>query len=410
MSHAAHTETGTNALISAVDALEGEQVTSVFFDDYDRVALAGASYYKVDSQGGKVGWGSYLTFTLPNDVDVLSKVFIEYNAAATTGTGVFYCKMFGNRFIDKVTIDVGGTVWETQIGPSMLARLDSESSDNEKQGLKTGLMGRVGGATPAATEGVSGCIPLRTFFTGNALEPALKAAHLQAAATYQPVKIKLYFSTIPQVTAKLSAASSGANAIPSDALDKCDLYVLGHILSNPERNQIRNADINRAINVTQSVQHTAVATAAGSTITVDLREFNLYASHLLIQLNVDGGDPDQTLDQFSEIELTLNGVTAAGKLPGSFLRNLAPSMVGLNYATLMDALYVWPFSADLGGDKMNSTEGDGHALALNRFENVKLICTVATGQTVAADSVITVTAVGKSAVTFSANATGVVYL
>jgi hypothetical protein len=101
-----------------------------------------------------------------------------------------------------------------------------------------------------------------------------------------------------------------------------------HIMTNAEREQIRNNTVAKTIRLTQHAEQVA---SGDTTVNVELDSFSLLASHLLICTEGANDEVGARANQafISEAELLLNTSSHSGKLSGAFMRSLAGNSMGL---------------------------------------------------------------------------------
>jgi hypothetical protein len=197
--------------------------------------------------------------------------------------------------------------------------------------------------------------PLYSFTCGG---PA--RAHLVAGAPHQSVRVKLTYA---------KDASFGTGITSSNL--EVQLWNRQHIMSNAEREQIRNNTVAKTIRLTQHAEHSADS-GANKEVTIELDSFSLLASHLIITSEASDDSPGSTTAYLKTAELLLNTSSHSGKLEGSFMQAMAASSMGL-HANVVDGLeaagsvrrdfYVFPIASKPFG-------ADG--CPMNRFDTIRL--------------------------------------
>ena len=133
--HAAYNGAGTQGLAVTNRINDTGDVTSVFWNKNDttRQLLHGASYVEVVSSGssGRINnFGSTRIFTVNNDIDLLSDIYLDINFevdisnssgsnALTSVLRLFDFEMkssFAYQIIDRVEFMVGTQIWHTLTG------------------------------------------------------------------------------------------------------------------------------------------------------------------------------------------------------------------------------------------------------------------------------------------------------
>ena len=550
--HAAYNGAGTQGLAVTNKLNDTGDVTSVFWNKNDttRQLLHGSSYVEVVSSGtsGRLNnFGSTRIFTVNNDIDLLSDIYLDINFAIdvsdSAGTNqtervrLFDFEMkssFVYEIIDRVEFLVGTQIWHTLTGDDIkvlnytsrtksatLEVAHSLASQRFYTGTKSLGIGVVVDASftdnmPDVSNGLLETV--RTVVWIPALSSNLvnsiksfsnvkEHGYLMAAAPQQSVKIRLIFknNTTPErisssfrlgvvniggadinppavVTAypldfsanSFADASGGLDLSPVgggvtggayfsgagidtggtpgdsypfksvlfDFTEGSDIthntaggYILVRtsiasvrmfakqiMLCKEERDQIRNipTGLPYRIKMSQSVRSPLPTT--GTEVTIDLDSFSLYASYLLISM-------DMSRNQIvRDMELKLNSSSFSGSLPASLLINNMSEHLGIYTSPTIVSSHVSyeeKFHYIEGGEIPNehygevpmmvfplaSTAFSGSAVPLNRFDSIRL--TIRFNGTPASSgnyafsgktSGITVTCVGETTVLYRGGA------
>ena len=544
--HAAYNGAGTQGLAVTNKLNDTGDVTSVFWNKNDttRQLLHGSSYVEVISSGtsGRSNnFGSTRIFTVNNDIDLLSDIYLDINfsidVSDNAGTGqtervrLFDFEMkssFAYEIIDRVEFLVGTQIWHTLTGDDIkvlnyTSRTKSATLEGAhslaSQRFYTGTKARGVGVVvdssftdimPTVANGLSETINTVVWIPAlsSNLVNSIKSfsnvkehGYLMAAAPQQSVKIRLIFKNnstpesisstftfgtvtfstglvIPTLTnyptndfsansfvdssgllqnplsngttagayfagaginpqnhypfksallnftpgAVIAQNISGGNIVVRTSIASVRMFAKQIMLCKEERDQIRNipTGLPYRIKMSQSVRSPLPAT--GTEVTIDLDSFSLYASHLLISIDMSRNRIVR------DMELKLNSSSFSGSLPASMLINnmsehlrihTSPSIVS-SHVTYEDKFHYIE-----GGERQNehygetpmmvfplaSTAFSGSAVPLNRFDSIRLTIRfngtpassgdyVFSGKT----SGITVTCVGETTVLYRGGA------
>jgi hypothetical protein len=539
--HAAYNGAGTQGLAVTNKINDAGDIMSVFWNKNDttRQLLHGSSYVEVVSSGstGRVNnFGSTRIFTVNNDIDLLSDLYLDINFAVdmsnvTANTvssrlRLFDFEMiptFAYQIIDRVEFMVGTQIWHTLTGDDVkvlnftsrtksanFEHAFSLSSPRYHHGVPRSNIGVAVDASfatnlPTVSNGLSETVRTVVWIpalcsnmvnTIKSFTNVKEHGYLMAAAPQQSVKIRLIFKNnivpeyivspfpiptsagiatpTPNNSSYVSAFSaindpSGGAAFPAgiavwgDAsgesfstlrsrypfktavfdfssnaaiaaagaagsialrttISSVRMFAKQIMLCKEERDQIRNIPngIPYRIKMSQSVRSPLPAT--GTEIIVDLDAFSLYASHLII--NVDMSRNCIVRDA----ELKLNSSSFSGSVPASLLINNFPEHLGIQTPPTLVNGHI---ASELRFDYMDGSDGQGlhwgetplmvfplastafsgSCVPLNRFDSIRLTLRFTgtplpsgnysfTGKT----SGITVTCVGETTVLYKGGA------
>jgi len=268
------------------------------------------------------------------------------------------------RLIDRAEIMVGNSTWQTMENADIIAMAATQLSNGAygildaqargKQVVDAKLVDMNNDDVIGADKRTCVCwIPLYSFTAGG---PA--RAHLVAGAPHQSVRVKLTYA---------SAAS-----IPNSTLTdlQVQLWNRQHIMTNAEREQIRNNTVAKTIRLTQHAEHSDTA-GTNKSITVELDSFSLLASHLIITSEADNDSPGAAQAFLKSAELLLNTSTHSGVLSGPFMQGAAAASMGLEVnnvdGVVKDSVrrdfYVFPIA---------STPYGADGCPMNRFDTIRL--------------------------------------
>ena len=523
--HAAYNGAGTQGLAVTNKLNDAGDITSVFWNKNDttRQLLHGSSYVEVVSSGssGRVNnFGSSRIFTVNNDIDFLSDIYLDINFSVDISGGasvlsqrlrLFDFEMvpsFSYQIIDRVEFMVGTQIWHTLTGddikvlnytsrPNSALIEGAHSLGSQRfhhgthvQGLGVPVDTDFSANLPTVANGLSETvrtvvwIPALCSNIGNSIKTfsnVKENGYLMAAAPQQSVKIKLIFKnnttperldvsfptpggtttptpnniTYPTLTQSDRAGTidpsglffygtggkypfktviadfSNADAIASGSTSNFSLrttissvrmFAKQIMLCKEERDQIRNIPngIPYRIKMSQSVR--SQLPTSGTEITIDLDSFSLYASHLLISVDMSRNCIVR------DMELKLNSSSFSGTLPASMLINNMSEHLGIytpptivsSHFNHIDKIHYLTGSEEAGifnGElpmmvfPLASTAFSGSAVPLNRFDSIRLtIRFTGTPDSIASSSFsgrtsgITVTCVGETTVLYKGGA------
>ena len=401
-------DNGIQSVTTTIYPIEDENVVSQFLSQGSRVYLNGSNDVVLDEVLGTnysiINMPSYITFRVPDDGDAISKIQFSYSfnyVQTSTSPNDLVSKTLGLELINKVEVRVGNQLWQTLTPYDILSRLTTEgdySSDMEIIESMTTIRGENIGSSiknyqnryyevTAGTNNISGTIDLRLFSgSGEKIN-----SFIQAGAPNNDILVKIYFN--PLTTGALRDISSVTDFTPS-------LIVKRHILTDTEKNYIKENVINSVINTSQNVSKVLTTTLPSVnntdfTFTIDLSNITINASHLLLGVSITGyGDNATTnsgltnlssnylksyglvnttnsvvnqglYDCLSYVELMINGSSVTGKLPASYLLNNSKKFLGLN-ANPDFPFYCIPLA---------STKFGEDSLVMSKLSNKKLVLT-----------------------------------
>ena len=402
---AGHTGTGHQAQRTAVDLtdVDGVDVVTDFHPDSEtsRTLLYGSNFVEIQPSTTGSKLGSSQTFTFSNDVDAIgdmyARIVLELTPAGNATNVAEFPALALARIIDRVEVMVGNSTWQTMENSDVVAMAATMLSKNAYHILDTQARGyqvennalvyRGHGQKFTGTAKKYECwLPLYTFTSGG---PA--RAHLVAGAPHQSVRVKLTYADESVIGANMTTTSTVGDL-------SVQLWNRQHIMTNAEREQIRNNTVAKTIRLTQHAEQVA---SGDTTVNVELDSFSLLASHLLICTEGADDSAGATNQHFiSEAELLLNTSSHSGKLSGAFMRSLAGNSMGLqtNF-TPQD-----PDSSDVGSEKRRdfyvfpiaSTPYGADGCPMNRFDTIRLKLTGRFAGKVHVTCVGTTTAVYKN--------------
>lgn len=369
---AGHTGTGHQAQRTAVDLVDADGVDIVtdFHPDSEtsRTLLYGSNFVEIQPSTTGSSPGSSQTFTFSNDVDAIGDMYVRVQVDVTMDASASNAKELPTlalaRLIDRAEIMVGNSTWQTMENADIIAMAATQLSNGAYDILDMQGRGKqtVDAALPSALNAPDfgtnkrTCVcwfPLYSFTSGG---PA--RAHLVAGAPHQSVRVKLTYAQ--------------AASIPSTTLAdlQVQLWNRQHIMTNAEREQIRNNTVAKTIHLTQHAEHSDSA-GTNKPITVELDSFSLLASHLIITSEAADDSPGDAQAFLKSAELLLNTSTHSGVLSGPFMQSAAAASMGLEVNTL-DAVAFGGIRRDFYVFPIASTPYGADGCPMNRFDTIRL--------------------------------------
>lgn len=371
---AAWTSTGHQAMrnvVEIVDDLAGDIVTAFQpEEETQRSLLFGSNFVEIQPSTTGSSLGSAQTFTFSNDVDAIgdmwARIKIELTMDTNGGSALKELPALSlARLIDRMEIMVGNSTWQTVENADIIAMAATtlkygayDVYDSQARGLQKydALLPNSANAQELGTEKATyDCwVPLPTFTSGG---PA--RAHLVAGAPHQSVRVKLTYAQ--QVSIK-NVATFGALEV--------QIWNRQHVMSNAEREQIRNNVVAKTLRLTQ---HQEASEPAGTNklITIELDSFSLLCSHLIICSESDDDSPGSSTAFLKSAELLLNTSTHSGPLSGSFMLSATGTSMGLE-TNVKEGVASDGVRRDFYVFPLASTPYGPDGCPLNRFDTIRL--------------------------------------
>ena len=246
-------------------------------------------------------------------------------------------------------------------------------------------------------------------------KPANSGMAFQFASLGVDATTLTQFNTAVGITSASGAAAALLGYVPIAAgtfvatstaafplLSACRLYGKHQIMCNDEREQIKAMPMGmpKRLHMTQNVILSGITT---TTVTLDLDQFSLYASHLIIT-----GDLGADVSLLSA-ELKLNSSSFSGVLPGALLSSATAETMGLhsngnvsengtNFQHSPGGIgtYVFPLASSAYG---------GSSVPLNRFDSIRLSLTfTGTPTTPPTVAYVSITCVGETTALYKGGA------
>ena len=411
--HAAYNGSGTQglAVTNKIHDNDGD-VMSVFWNKNDttRQLLFGSAFVEVPAAGGSgantVGKSSNVIFDVNNDIDCLGDMVLKlvYTNNGSVLAGEY--KVDKQRLItavSRVEIQVGTQIWQTFENDDLLSLAATELSSGSYADFSFQTSGGLNGDNLFQNGTLTGAIaangeciayiPLKVFT--KTLGPRLEnfaeqteSGYLMGAAPHQQVKVKVYSS---------DAFTDRAGASTSALTFR--LYAKNQVMCNEEREQMKAMPMGLPKRIKMTQNKNITATASSGVFELDIGNFSLYGSHLIISTTKASSQP-HLYSGFAE--LLLNSSSFSGKLPLGLLKITGPTMglftneytTGENTDYSNREMFVFPLASYAYG---------GSSVPLNRFDNIRLKLTVPTSAFAAAPD-INVTCVGETTALYKGGA------
>jgi hypothetical protein len=309
---------GSQSVSRANKADNSKQITSDFISRPPMKYINGSGISVIPGTLTKLST-SVVTenFNIPNNIDAISDMILSMDLNIDPGSdtydssGIYYSKTFLLDIIKTIEIKMGGLIIQT-INPgdiymrnyselgTLISQENSFSQIIDANYIDTGSI--IGHSTSSAeTISFSLSIPFigrssdkdRSF-----LQTGSFTKNLVVAVTYNRFEIAEKPGVIPLLDC------SGANVTTATVTR---LSILSHIITDTEKNYIKQNIINRVINtstgiVTRRIEDRFISNATGTTaIEIDLDSIDINVTHLLFCLNVnifnqDSGTTSTSID------------------------------------------------------------------------------------------------------------------
>jgi len=281
------------------------------------------------------------TFNIPNNIDAISDMVLSMNLNMSTigkydGSGVYYSKTFLLDIINRIEIRMAGLIIQTIYPGDIYMRnyselgtlISQENSFNIKRDASYVDTGSIIGHTTSSAETIS--FSLSIPFIGRSSDK--DRSFLQTGSFTKNLAVTVFYNKIFDTTGNtlyviplLACSDASLNA---NIAVETRLTILSHIITDTEKNYIKQNIINRVINtsagvVTRQIQERFIAASSArdtTAIDIDLDSIDLNVTHLLFCLNVDIFNQDgstnviQTPSQF--IRFGDNTFIRPGQLKG----------------------------------------------------------------------------------------------
>ena len=411
---------GTGVQGATVTDSIDDNTRSVFWNENNtnRALVYGSALVEAPGGGDDI-LGNVKTWVLDSTPDVIGDLFlrIRINSSNAVLQHNDTCQMGMLNLINRIDIKVGNQIWQSINRETLYNLLSTELNSEQFRGVCSTLSGfNNGGSDPdgsrissenSSYEGVSlpceAFIPLLAFtknYTGTKtpFNSINETGHLYCAAPDQQFTVQLFLSDGKshheiQGNETLPLQKTNSFYFKHDTTDiTTNLYYRQITMSNIERNSIINAPtgIPLRIKLTQEIPNINVNS---DRVRIDCSRFNLFASHLIVNMpvkNIDGRAFAITGHQHRlNFELHINGTSVFGVMPGSaFINGLSGYFLGLHdHRTSLTGIdtYLLGGAALSGSDvpqtnwkyiiPLSSTAYGGSSVPLNRFDSIILTIT-----------------------------------
>ena len=361
---------GTQGLV-ATETPTGDD-RSAFWNENDttKTLLYGSTFTKCAESEDTPNMG-YKTWIIDSGIDLLGDIGLEmkvYGGSTTRKfTGLF-------NIIDRIDFKVGSNIWQRLDFKSLL---DIITSKEESYSItSTSFSPSTPILYPSASFNDRYAVyvfPLHLLTEGLNMRTPLPSSmvtetgHFVCASPDQQVSVSIYFKDWEKIRENYGTSTG---LVISNI--KTSLYYKHYILSNFERQKIINNPIPKRLNSTQSRMFNDLTNSPNSTIVLDVSEFSLYSSNLLLSLN-NQTDETATLSSYStyiafDFELLLNNTSVFGVISSSAL-----NMFGQHFSkrTNIDSYS----TADVFGVyviPLASCYNSASYVPLNRFDSIQI--------------------------------------
>ena len=310
---------GSQSVCRANKADSSRQITSEFISRPPITYINGSGLSVINGTLTKVpyntGENTSETFRIPNNIDAISDMVLNMDLTVTKSSGTFQCegiyysKTFLLDIIKNIEIKMGGLIIQT-INPgdiymrnfselgNVITQEDSFNKKISADYVDTGSI--IGHTTDSGEEIISFSVSIP--FIGRSsdkdrsfLQTGSFTKNLVVTVNYHPVTGASAddYGIIPLLQTK-AAATSGTTVSVTKTAVSTRLCILSHIITDTEKNFIKQNIINRVINTSAGISINKVAetfmpssTTGTTAIVVDLDSIDLNVTHLLLCLNVN---------------------------------------------------------------------------------------------------------------------------
>lgn len=305
---------GSQSVCRANKADSSRQITSEFISRPPITYINGSGLSVINGTLTRVpyntGDNTSETFRIPNNIDAISDMVLNMDLTVTKSSGTFQCggiyysKTFLLDIIKNIEIKMGGLIIQTIYPGDIYMRnfselgnvITQEDSFNKKKSadyVDTGSI--IGHTTDSGEEIISFSVSIP--FIGRSsdkdrsfLQTGSFTKNLVVTVNYHPVTGASAdeYDIIPLLQTKAASSSVTKTAVSTR------LCILSHIITDTEKNFIKQNIINRVINTSAGISINKVAetfmpnsTTGTTAIVVDLDSIDLNVTHLLLCLNVN---------------------------------------------------------------------------------------------------------------------------
>jgi hypothetical protein len=361
---------GTQGLV-ATETPTGDDRSSFWNEnDTTKTLLYGSTFTKCAESADTPNMGSK-TWILDSGIDVLGDIGLEMEVY-----GGDTSRKFNSLFniIDRIDFKVGSTIWQRLDGKSLI---DIIGSKTESSGMGTFSAGDAPYTTTLYPAGGGVVSYVKHVFLLHLLTQGLsmytplpssmvtETGHFVCASPDQQVSVTIYFKDWKNLN-----EDDDSTKISNI---KTSLYYKHYILSNFERQKITNSVIPKRLNSTQSRMFNDLTSSPNSTIVLDVSEFSLYSSNLLLSLNDQPDSQGRAVDSYGtyiafDFELLLNNTSVFGVISSEALNVFGQNFskrTNIDGYSAMDhwEVYVIPLA---------SCYNSASYVPLNRFDSIQI--------------------------------------
>ena len=260
------------------------------------------------------------TFNIPNNIDAISDMVLSMELNITPPTsggylsgGIYYSKTFLLDLIDKIEIKLAGlniqTIYPGDIYMRNYSELGTVISDENSFNIIRDASyidtGSIIGHTTTSGETIN--FSLSVPFIGRSsdkdrsfLQTGSFTKNLAVTVTYNKIFDSSGIS--PEIIPLLDCSGTGVTVSVATSLT-----ILSHIITDTEKNYIKQNIINRVINtsagiIARQIQERFIRTSTGTTaIDIDLDSIDLNVTHLLFCLNVNIFNQDSSSSEVAYV-------------------------------------------------------------------------------------------------------------
>lgn len=275
---------GTQGLV-ATETPTGDD-RSAFWNEHDtnKTLLYGSTFTRC-LQTTDTPSGGPKTWILDSGIDVLGDIGLEMEVYGGNSSRFFN---YLCNIIDRVDFKVGSSIWQRLDGKSLI---DILCSKGKAHSFSTGLS-LVGSYVVKQDNSTKYIFPLQLLTKSLDMSTPLPSSvvtetgHFVCASPDQQVSVTIYFKDWKNLTEYIENFQQNVQETATKISDiKTSLYYKHYILSNVERQSLISNVIPKRLNSTQSRMFNDLTYSPNSTIVLDISEFSLYSSNLLLSLN-----------------------------------------------------------------------------------------------------------------------------
>ena len=306
---------GSQSVSRANKADETKQITSDFISRPPMKYINGSGISVIPGTLTKLPYGStsspdsFETFSIPNNIDAISDMVLSMDLNISPGNttyicgGIYYSKTFLLDIINSIEIKMGGLTIQTISAGDIYMRnyselgmvVSHENSFNKKIDASYVETESIIGHTTTSSETISFSVSIP--FIGRSsekdrsfLQTGSFTKNLTIVVKYNGVKgsVSNTLDIIPLL--RCDGSGNTSTAVVDIATKLC---ILGHVITDTEKNFIKQNIVNRIVNtstgiVTRKIQERFISSTTGTTaINIDLDSIDLNVTHILFCLNVN---------------------------------------------------------------------------------------------------------------------------